>query len=249
MQGSTGCIQIGLEVMEGAPGAASGSPVGPRAHLWVRDNGSGMDADTRARIFEPFFTTKSGHGTGLGLAVVHGIVLAHRGSISVDSTVGRGSTFHLLFPLAPEPADEAPAWLPSARGELPSAEGRHVLYVDDDEVMTLMVERLLQRSGYRVSAFQDAPAALEAVKVDPDSFDVAVCDFNMPVLSGLDFARALASIRPRLPVIISSGHLPEEAQVEALQLGVRGLLQKQNTFDELDRLIRRVLADPSPESA
>jgi CheY-like chemotaxis protein len=208
-----------------------------------------MDAETRARIFEPFFTTKSGHGTGLGLAVVHGIVLAHRGSISVDSTVGGGSTFHLLFPLAPEPADEAPAWLPSARGELPSAEGRHVLYVDDDEVMTLMVERLLQRSGYRVSAFHDARAALEVVKADPHAFDVAVCDFNMPALSGLDFARALASIRPQLPVIISSGHLPEEAQVEALQLGVRGLLQKQNTFDELDRLIRRVLADPPRESA
>jgi len=249
MQGSTGCIQIGLGIIDDAAGPQPASVPGPRAHLWVRDNGSGMDAETRARIFEPFFTTKSGHGTGLGLAVVHGIVLAHRGSISVDSTVGHGSTFHLLFPLAPEPADEGPAWLPSARGELPSAEGRHVLYVDDDEVMTLMVERLLHRSGYRVSAFQDARAALEVVKADPHLFDVAVCDFNMPVLSGLDFTRALASIRPQLPVIISSGHLPEEAQVEALQLGVRGLLQKQNTFDDLDRLIRRVLADPSPESA
>lgn len=110
----------------------------------------------------------------------------------------------------------------------------------------LMVERLLQRAGYRISAFLDAQEALDAVKADPDSFDVAVCDFNMPALSGLDFARALASIRPRLPVIISSGYLPEEAQAEALQLGVRGLLQKQNTFDELDRLIRRVLAHPTP---
>jgi len=242
MQGSTGCIQIGLEIIEDTPGTAAGSGDGRRAHLWVRDNGSGMDAETRARIFEPFFTTKSGHGTGLGLAVVHGIVLAHRGTISVDSTIGRGSTFHLLLPLAPAPADEEQVWLPSARGELPSAEGRHVLYVDDDEVMALMVERLLQRSGYRVSAFQDAAAALETVRAAPESFDVAVCDFNMPVLSGLDFARALGSIRPQLPVIISSGHLPEEAQVEAVRLGVRGLLQKQNTFDELDRLIRRVLA-------
>lgn len=237
MQGSTGCIQIGLEILD--------DPLGDpqrRAHLWVRDNGCGMDAETRARIFEPFFTTKSGHGTGLGLAVVHGIVLAHRGSISVDSTPGRGSTFHLLFPLAPEPADTVPAWLPSSRAELPRADGRHVLYVDDDEVMTLMVERLLQRNGYRVSAFHDASAALELVKANPEWFDIAVCDFNMPTLSGLDFARVLGSIRPQLPVIISSGYLPEEAQAEAVQIGVRGLLQKQNTFDELDRLIQRVLA-------
>lgn len=237
MQGSTGCIQIGLEILD--------DPLGEpqrRAHLWVRDNGCGMDAETRARIFEPFFTTKSGHGTGLGLAVVHGIVLAHRGSISVDSTPGHGSTFHLLFPLAPEPADTVPAWLPSSRAELPRADGRHVLYVDDDEVMTLMVERLLQRNGYRVSAFHDASAALELVKANPEWFDIAVCDFNMPTLSGLDFARVLGSIRPQLPVIISSGYLPEEAQAEAVQIGVRGLLQKQNTFDELDRLIQRVLA-------
>lgn len=245
MQGSTGHILIGLEIIGDAV-SAPGTPSGRRAHLWVRDNGSGMDAETRARIFEPFFTTKSGHGTGLGLAVVHGIVLAHRGSITVESTPGHGSTFHLLFPLAPEPADEAPAWLPSARGDLPRADDRHVLYVDDDEVMMLMVERLLQRAGYRISAFLDPEEALDAVKADPDSFDVAVCDFNMPALSGLDFARALASIRPQLPVIISSGYLPEEAQAEALQLGVRGLLQKQNTFDELDRLIRRVLAHPMP---
>lgn len=245
MQGSTGHILIGLEIV-GDAASTTRTPAGRRAHLWVRDDGSGMDAETRARIFEPFFTTKSGHGTGLGLAVVHGIVLAHRGSITVESAPGHGSTFHLLFPLAPEPADEAPAWLPSTRGDLPRADDRHVLYVDDDEVMMLMVERLLQRAGYRISAFLDAQEALDAVKADPDSFDVAVCDFNMPVLSGLDFARALASIRPQLPVIISSGYLPEEAQAEALQLGVRGLLQKQNTFDELDRLIRRVLAHPTP---
>ena len=239
-QGSTGCIQIGLEVLDDPPGDPE-----RRAHLWVRDNGCGMDAETRARIFEPFFTTKSGHGTGLGLAVVHGIVLAHRGSISVESAPGHGSTFHLLFPLAPEPVDTVPAWLPSSQTELPRADGRHVLYVDDDEVMTLMVERLLQRNGYRVSAFHDASAALELVKANPEWFDIAVCDFNMPTLSGLDFARVLGSIRPQLPVIISSGYLPEEAQAEAVQIGVRGLLQKQNTFDELDRLIQRVLAQPA----
>jgi len=246
MQGSTGYIQIGLAISGKPPEAHSNAPDERRAHLWVRDNGCGMDTETRTRIFEPFFTTKSGHGTGLGLAVVHGIVLAHRGSISVESTPGHGSTFHLLFPLAAQPAGETQAWLPSTRAELPRADGLHVLYVDDDEVMTLMVERLLQRNGYRVSAFLDAGAALDRVKANPQWFDVAVCDFNMPTLSGLDFARALGSIRPELPVIISSGYLPEEAQAEAMQLGVRGVLQKQNTFDELDRLIQRVLAQPTP---
>jgi len=138
----------------------------------------------------------------------------------------------------------APVPQPSTRREFPRPDGQHVLYVDDDEAMLLAVERLLQRCGYRVSAFLDARVALAIAKLDPEGFDVAVCDFNLPALSGLDFARELASIRPQLPVIISSGYLPEAAEAEARQLGVRGLLRKQNTVDELDRLIQRVLSQP-----
>lgn len=237
MRGGAGRIEVGLDMAE--------LPDGPCAHLWVRDNGCGMDAETRSRIFEPFFTTKGGQGTGLGLAVVHGIVSAHRGSIAVESTPGRGSVFHLHFPFAAGRLSQVRAAKAVISGAAVRQVDRHVLYVDDDEVMVLVVDQLLQRQGYRVSAFQDARAALEAVSADPEAFDVAVCDFNMPTLTGVEFARALASIRPQLPVIISSGHLPEEAQVEAMRIGVRGVVEKQNIVEDLDRLIQQALVEPA----
>jgi DNA-binding NtrC family response regulator/signal transduction histidine kinase len=244
MRGGGGHIEVGLEI---APPEGAGAPSEPAcAHIWVKDDGCGMDAQTRSRIFEPFFTTKSsGHGTGLGLAVVHGIVSAHRGSISVESAVGEGSVFHLHLPLvAPRAEAELEAAVPL--DALAAETDAHVLYVDDDEVMALVVERLLHRQGFRVSVFQDASRALERVRAEPDAFDVVVCDFNMPGLTGVELARSLAGISPHLPVIISSGYLPEEAEAEALQLGVRGIVRKENTVEDLDRLIRQVLAQPQP---
>ena len=120
--------------------------------------------------------------------------------------------------------------------------GEHVLYVDDDEVMLLMVESLLQRSGYRVTACQDARAALTAVRAQPADFDLVVTDLNMPDLSGLDVARELGRIRADLPVVISSGFITEAMRAEAQRAGVRGLPQKENTIDELPALVRSMLA-------
>ena len=248
LQDSTGCITVGLEevVLDAAAALAAGalSP-GRYAHLWVRDTGTGIDAPTRARIFEPFFTTKPvGSGTGLGLSVVHGIVAAHQGAISVDSAVGMGSTFHLYFPArehraagaagAAAPVLSQPAALPGA--------GQHVLYVDDDEVMLLVVERLLQRAGYRVSCCQNASDALALVGAAPDAVDVVVTDYNMPTRSGLELAEALAQVRADLPVVISSGYISEELRSGAERLGVRHLLQKQDMSEELAGLLRRVLS-------
>lgn len=245
MPEGSGRIEIGLEVA--AREQAGAETCGPAcAHLWVKDDGCGMDAATRSRIFEPFFTTKSsGHGTGLGLAVVHGIVTAHRGTISVDSTPGEGSVFHIHLPLV-APHIEAESEVPACADILHDQIDARVLYVDDDEVMALVVERLLHRQGFRVSVFQDAIEALDRVRAEPDAFDVVVCDFNMPSLTGVELARSLAAISPQLPVIISSGYLPEEAEAEALQLGVRGIVRKENTVEDLDRLIRQVLAQPLP---
>jgi len=108
-----------------------------------------------------------------------------------------------------------------------------VLYVDDDEVMVLMVERLLQRMEYRVTCRQDPQAAVAAVQAQPLLFDIVVTDFNMPELSGVQVAAALARIRPELPVIISSGCLSEEMRTEALRLSVRQFVRKENTLEEL----------------
>jgi CheY-like chemotaxis protein len=211
----------------------------------VRDDGCGMDDDTRQRIFEPFFTTKAiGQGTGLGLAVAHGIVEAHGGGIVVESAVGHGSTFNLYLPLA-DPASQPPP-AESVAASPVRGHGQHVLYVDDDEVMAVMVHGLLQRLGYRATCTLDAQEAIALVARDPEDVDLVVTDFNMPNCSGLDVARALASIRPSLPVAISSGYVSDELRVRAAALGVRAVMQKEHTLEELGALVHAALETRQP---
>ncbi len=208
-----------------------------------------MDTPTIARIFEPFFTTKPiGQGTGLGLSVVHGIVAAHQGAITVDSSPGAGSTFHLYLPCVAPNAEAAPA-APSDWGALTPLQrqdqghGEHVLYVDDDAVMLLLVERLLLRLGYRVTCHADAAAAIEAVRCQPLDFDLVVSDYNMPEISGLEVARDVAALRPDLPVVISSGHLTETQRAELRRCGVRHIVAKENTLEELGPMVARLMRD------
>ena len=243
LQGSTGVIEVGLSRVDLDATTAreiGGLPPGPYVEISVRDNGCGMDAATRERIFEPFFTTKPvGQGTGLGLSVVHGIVRAHHGAITVDSALGQGSVFHVYLP-AVAPATHHTA--DDAALAAPHAQGQHVLYVDDDEVMALMVERLLERAGFKVTCLRDAHQALAAVRAQPEAFDVVVTDFNMPEKSGLDLAHDLAALRPDLPVIISSGFISDELSAGAQRAGVRALLQKQNTLEDMIPALHQALA-------
>jgi len=212
---------------------------GRYACLVVRDTGPGMDAATRSRIFEPFFTTKPvGKGTGLGLAVVHGIVQSHGASIAVHSVSGEGATFRIYFPAsqasAPAAASPAPHSAP-AHGQ-----GKHILYVDDDESIVFLMTRLLERQGYRVSGYTDAREALAAVGAQPDAFNLAVTDYNMPGMSGLELARALREIRADLPVAVASGYITEELRAQAPDAGVRELIYKPNTADELCAVVARL---------
>jgi CheY-like chemotaxis protein len=201
-----------------------------------------MTRATRERIFEPFFTTKAvGEGTGLGLSVVHGIVSAHHGGISVESEPGVGTTFHLYFP-ASEAVPFVPAFDSTAPVQLRGA-GQHVLYVDDDEVMVLMVERLLGRAGFQVTCCADARAAIACVQATAEPVDVVVTDFNMPEFSGLELAEALAEIRPGLPVVISSGYISDDMRERARAAGVHSLLNKQDTLEALVPRIHEALAD------
>jgi PAS domain S-box-containing protein len=240
-----GRIEVGLAPLAADAAARLGVrelPSGPCVHLWVSDNGTGIDAAIRGRIFDPFFTTKAvGQGTGLGLSVVHGIVRSHGGAIRVESESGRGSTFHLYLPLAAA----APARLAVAAGGPGPAEhgrGQHLLYVDDDEVMVVMVQQLLQRAGYRVTVCLGAVQALALLRAHPQSFDLVVSDYNMPQMSGLELVAALASVRPGLPVIISSGYISDELRAQAAQAGVRALLKKENTLEDLPAMVQQVLA-------
>jgi PAS domain S-box-containing protein len=219
-------------------------PDGEYALLSVRDDGCGMDAQTRMHIFEPFFTTKpTGQGTGLGLSVVHGIVLAHGGGITVNSQPGVGTLFQVYLPLAEEEADQVSEWggLQESSGH---EGGRHVLYVDDDEVLRLTVESLLQRVGYRVSLCASAEQALLEIAAHGSDIDLVVSDFNMPGRNGLELAQLLMQLRPQLPVLLSSGYFSEELQAQASQLGVRGLLHKERLLEELVDKVSEVLQPP-----
>ena len=242
-----GTIEVGFDALpsEGAARPGTVQRAGCPVHLWVRDSGSGMDDATRARIFEPFFTTKPvGRGTGLGLAVVHGIVSEHGGSIAVDSAPGRGSTFHVYLPCGEEAAARVgqPPAAAAGAAAAPAVARAHILCVDDDDVMRLAEEGVLQSHGHLVTSFARGADALEAVRTAPQAFDLVVADYNMPGLSGLELARALAALRPELPVIISTGYVTDELRTQAATLGVRELVRKENTVEELGEAVRRLLA-------
>jgi CheY-like chemotaxis protein len=230
-----GHIQVTLDeaLLGGEMAALNDLRPGKYAVVEVKDNGCGMDEQTRRRIFEPLFTTKAENsGTGLGLAVAHGIARAHEGAILVESKQGVGTTFRVAIPavevdLADEPAPMSAA--PATKAAL----GVRVLYIDDDAVMCLTVGRLLERNGFIVKCEEDPAAAIATLKSEPRAFDVVVSDFNMPRHSGLDVLREALAVRPDMPTILTSGNISAELEEQAEHLGVRRLLEKQFTFEQL----------------
>ena len=217
---------------------------GRAVRLTVSDNGPGMDAATLARIFEPFFTSKQvGEGTGLGLSVVHGIVQAHEGAIVVKSELGQGTTFTVYLPLAhvpdgAQPQDQSAA--PSS-GAAPMSTGHQILYLDDEAALVLLVKRVLERRGIRVIAHTSQEAALDALRADPAAFDLVLTDYNMPEMSGLDVAREVRRIHAGLPVAVVSGFIDETLRANAAGAGVRELIFKANSVEELCRTIETLL--------
>jgi nitrogen-specific signal transduction histidine kinase/CheY-like chemotaxis protein len=261
-----GRVEMGLEGLDAPPAALPrGLAPGAWVRIWVADNGQGMDDATRQRIFEPFYTTKPvGQGTGLGLAVAHGIVEAHGGRIEVSSCPGEGSHFDLYLPQAvgtqassvsngethSEPTSQTSVE-PGPLGALGQrGHGQHVLYIDDDEVMAVLVDGLLQRLGYRSTCLLDPEQAIALVQRDPAAVDLVITDYNMPRATGLDVARAIAAVRADLPVAISSGFISDELLAQAHALGVRGLMQKEHTLEELAAFVAAALRpaySPGPE--
>jgi two-component system, cell cycle sensor histidine kinase and response regulator CckA len=211
---------------------------GRYARLTVKDNGEGMSPETLKHIFEPFFTTKSpGEGTGLGLAVVHGIVRDHEGAIFVDSELGRGTTVTLYFPehevTLVEDAEPPPS--------LVRANGETVLFIDDEVVLCRSVAGLLERLGYHVTARSDPAEALELFRRTPRAFDVVLTDLTMPGLTGVDIAREVLKVAPHKPVLVMSGFNSTWTPETLRTLGVVDLISKPLSAARLSQTLARAL--------
>lgn len=245
LEGQAGRVEVRLySVLVDAEAARRRADlqVGLYACLSVRDTGTGMDEATRKRIFEPFFTTKpQGQGTGLGLSVAHGIVSSHNGAIVVASELGAGTTIQLYFPAAAGPVD---APVPVAEAVSLQGRGQRILYVDDEEPLVVLTTRIFERLGYLVCGFTDAAAALAAFRADPDQYDLVVTDFNMPGTSGLEVAGEIMSLRPDLPIVLTSGYVNDELVEQARRAGIRHVIYKPSTAKEFCDAVQRVLHEP-----
>jgi PAS domain S-box-containing protein len=214
--------------------------------LSVRDTGHGMSEAVRERIFEPFFTTKGpGEGTGLGLAVVHGIMQDLGGAVVVESEEGRGTAFDLFFPACNvETATTAPAGGGGTRptkAAKSSGSGERILVVDDDATVLSVATSILRRDGYRPEPFASPVKALAAFEADPDGYAIVVSDLTMPELTGFELARRIQALNAETPLVIASGYLDEESMAEFAALGLADRLQKPYDVAALLNKVRGVL--------
>jgi PAS domain S-box-containing protein len=204
----------------------------------VRDTGCGMDRLIQEKIFDPFFTTKKiGQGTGLGLSVVHGIIKQHKGEITVVSEPEQGTTFHIYLPVIDQEDVQAERVVMDS---IPKGSER-ILLVDDEPVITHMLERVLIRLGYTVTVFSSSIEALEVYKKSPDDFDLVITDMTMPEMTGAELTSKLLALRPDLPVILCTGFSETIDEAKAKSLGIRGYVMKPIDKRTLANAIRKAL--------
>ena len=220
MAPSGGIITIALSAFDIEPNASGSRPAlppGPYVRLNVSDTGKGMELAVLDRIFEPFYTTKpAGEGTGLGLAVVHGIVQSHEGMIGVESTPGQGTTFSLYFPAVAVKPHQTPPVRPAI--ELVGT-GQTILVVDDEPSVARTCAQLLEKLNYQPTAMTDPGQARELFERNPQAFAAVIVDFLMPRITGIDLARTFWNKRPDLPIILVAGF---GAQIDATQARTEG---------------------------
>jgi signal transduction histidine kinase/ActR/RegA family two-component response regulator len=241
MEKSGGILEIALQEIYLSKDDAltsQGLSIGATACLTISDTGCGMDKITLAKIFDPYFTTKEqGKGTGMGLAMVHGIILRHHGHINVYSEPGKGTSFKIYLPIASEETGHH-ATAPSA-----SAVGgtERILLVDDEKTIATMLCTMLERLGYQVQPVTDSREALEVFRAQPDSFDLVITDQTMPHLTGGELAKELLAIRADIPIILCTGFSTNFTEELAKKLGIREYIMKPVIVQELSRKIRAAL--------
>ena len=216
--------------------------LGPHAVISVADDGRGIDRQELEVIFEPFFSSRKGSGNGIGLSVVHGIVLSHGGEIEVESRPGKGSCFRVYLPLCRTEVVEPHEYVHSMDADDAQLAGNeHILFVDDEPDINSLVIQQLDRLGYRVTTCRAPAEALDLLREQPDSFDLLVTDLTMPRMDGEKLVRSLRAMEADLPVIMITGFsdgLPRDIMEE---LGIGLLVNKPLAQDELAEAIRTVL--------
>jgi len=212
-------------------------PPGDYVELTIADTGCGIGPDVLDKIFDPYFTTKDiGKGTGLGLSIVQGIVADYQGTVTVESQLGRGTSFHVFFPVINREA------LPLDRssGTFPPGDER-VLFIDDEAILTEMGQEMLERLGYRVTIRNSSLDALTTFQNDPHAFDLVITDQTMPGMTGSDLARRLLQIRPDIPIILCTGYSNLIDETTAKSMGIKAFAMKPLTMSSIAELIRQVL--------
>jgi PAS domain S-box-containing protein len=236
-----GVLEISLSNIELDQNAAARHPElkpGPHLKLSVRDTGHGIHPEAQERIFEPYFTTKvKGEGTGLGLAVVQGIIKSQNGAITVESEVGKGSTFHVYLPIIQRnvTVDEVESTA------LPMGHER-ILLVDDEQPLVEIGKQMLERLGYTVAARTSSIEALELFKVQPNRFDLVITDIVMPNMTGEKLAEKLMDIRADIPIILCTGYSEKFTRRQASDMGIRSFLMKPLVMQDLAGTVRQALS-------
>jgi CheY-like chemotaxis protein len=215
-----------------------GAKTGEYVLLSMSDSGHGMDKETLDHIFEPFFTTKeAGKGTGLGLAVVYGIVTHHNGYITCNSEPGRGTTFKIYLPVAKV---ETKPDVATSR-EIPAYGTETILLVDDEEFVRDLGKRILERSGYTVLTASNGKEALDAYKRKKEDISLVILDLIMPEMSGMQCLEELLQINPNTLVLIASGFAVDRQTKEAIETAAKGFLSKPYNVMQMPQLVREVL--------
>ncbi|MBU2515469.1 response regulator [bacterium] len=239
MRSSGGLLEIGLTEVAVDAGFASSHAImeGDYLKLTVSDTGHGIEEENLDRIFDPFFSTKPvGEGTGMGLAVVHGIVRNHQGTIAVSSEKGKKTTFDLYFPIVKGEIE-----ICKKETESMPKGNEHILVVDDEISLVKLEKRILEKCGYKVTTAISSPDVLELFRDHPEAFDLVISDQAMPKLVGSDLAKELLKIRPDIKIILVTGYHSDEFISKTKELGIKGCVMKPIAPHEFRKTIRDVL--------
>jgi PAS domain S-box-containing protein len=233
MEVTLSALELDMREVAAYPGLKPGSFI----KLTVSDTGHGMDRNIIERIFDPYFTTKEkGMGTGLGLAVVHGIVKSHGGTITVQSEKGKGSVFQVFFP-----AIETKVVHESEALESLCTGNERILFVDDEKALVDLGKQMLETLGYQAECRTNSIEALESFRTQPDQFDLVITDMTMPNMTGERLAKEMMEIRPDIPIILCTGYSERITREKAIEMGIKEFVLKPFEINHLASIIRRVL--------